>query len=168
MTCDNWINLIAAILIGGGTLALAFMTWKSIRQNRDIQKSENRDRLLGEIFKWATDVANSAISRRTMRTDELWKTKLDYKYFRVVSKYISVVTSSSLNDLTPLVEDITKKLDKAIDTTKLVIDKHPGQKFIKNQADHDAIVDCENILRESVEELIKEVAKIKTKDTSSC
>lgn len=58
MTTDNWINLIAAILIGGGTLALAFMTWKSIRQTRSIQKSSKREILLNEISEWLIANAN--------------------------------------------------------------------------------------------------------------
>jgi len=56
MITSDLINLIAAILIGGGTLALALMTWKSIRQTRNIQNSERRERLLNEIIEWAIDV----------------------------------------------------------------------------------------------------------------
>ena len=54
MDTSDWIQLIAAILIGGGTLALAVMTWKSIRQTRGIQKSDKRERLLNEIIEWAS------------------------------------------------------------------------------------------------------------------
>jgi hypothetical protein len=52
MTISDWINLVAAILIGGGTLALAFMTWKSIQQTRSIQKRER----LAHILDWAEDI----------------------------------------------------------------------------------------------------------------
>lgn len=47
-----------AILVGGGTLILAFTAWKSIRQTRDIQKNEQRVRIINEIIGWAVDVAN--------------------------------------------------------------------------------------------------------------
>jgi len=57
MTTDNWINLVAAILVGGGTLALAVMAYKAIRQTRGIQRSEKRERLLNEIIEWAEDIA---------------------------------------------------------------------------------------------------------------
>jgi len=57
MDTSTLINLIAAILVAIGTLTLAFMTWKSIRQTRNIQKSEKRQRLLNEIIEWALDAA---------------------------------------------------------------------------------------------------------------
>jgi len=50
MTTSDWINLIAAILVGGGTLFLGIMAWQAIRQTRSIQKAENRERLLNEII----------------------------------------------------------------------------------------------------------------------
>jgi hypothetical protein len=60
MTADNWINLIAAILIGGGTLALALMTWKSIRQTRNIREEDreldSKKRRLEEVQHWINEV----------------------------------------------------------------------------------------------------------------
>ena len=34
------------------------MAWRTIRQTRNIQKAEKRDRLLNEIIEWAIDVAS--------------------------------------------------------------------------------------------------------------
>ena len=42
MTTSDWINLIAAIIVGGGTLALAVTAFRSIRENRRI-RVENRE-----------------------------------------------------------------------------------------------------------------------------
>ena len=56
MDIDNWINLIAAILVGGGTLFLGIMAWRTIRQTRSIQKAEKRERLLNEILNWIIDI----------------------------------------------------------------------------------------------------------------
>ena len=56
MDNSDIINLVAAILIGGGTLTLAYMTWKSIRQTRSIHETERKERLLNEIAKWSADV----------------------------------------------------------------------------------------------------------------
>ena len=56
MSTSDWINLIAAILIGGGTLFLGIMAWRNIRQTRNIQKAEKRERLLNEIIEWATGI----------------------------------------------------------------------------------------------------------------
>ena len=57
MTIDNWINLIAAILVGCGTLFLGIMAWRTILQTRSIQKEERRQRLLNDIIEWAIDVS---------------------------------------------------------------------------------------------------------------
>jgi hypothetical protein len=46
MTTSDWISIISAILIGGGTLFLGIMAWLTIRQTRSIQKAEKRERLL--------------------------------------------------------------------------------------------------------------------------
>jgi hypothetical protein len=57
MTTSDWISIISAILIGGGTLFLGIMAWLTIRQTRSIQKAEKRERLLNEIIEWAIDVS---------------------------------------------------------------------------------------------------------------
>jgi hypothetical protein len=57
MDIDNWINLIVAILVGGGTLFLGIMAWRTICQTRNFQKAEKRERLLNEIIEWAIDVS---------------------------------------------------------------------------------------------------------------
>ena len=58
MDTSDWINLIAAILVGGGTLFLGIMAWRTIRQTRSIQKAEKKERLLNEIIEWAINVIN--------------------------------------------------------------------------------------------------------------
>ncbi len=57
MVTSDWINLIAAILVGGGTLFLGIMAWRTIRQTGSIQKSEKRERLLNEIIEWGLEVS---------------------------------------------------------------------------------------------------------------
>ena len=42
MSIDNWINLIAAAVVGGGTLALAVAAFRSIRESRRM-RIENRE-----------------------------------------------------------------------------------------------------------------------------
>ena len=56
MNISDWINLIAAIIVGGGTLFLGIMAWRTIHQTGSIQKSEKRERLLNEIIEWAEDI----------------------------------------------------------------------------------------------------------------
>ena len=63
MTMDNLINLIAAILVGGGTLFLGIMALRTIRQTRSIQRAEKRERLLNEIIEWAIDISKCGIEK---------------------------------------------------------------------------------------------------------
>ena len=155
MTTSDWIILGAAILTGGGTLFLGIMAWRTIRQTRNLQKTEKRDSLLNEIIAWATDAAKSAVSRQTMVPSELWKTKLEYKYSKAKSKYVIEVTSSSFDNLCPFVESVSEKLDQAIKVTTQIIGRQDLGKHSVN---------CERELAESVEEQITEAAKIKTRD----
>jgi len=62
MSTSDWINLIAAILVGGDTLFLGIMAWRTIRQTRSIQKAEKRERLLNEIIEWAVSIGECSHS----------------------------------------------------------------------------------------------------------
>lgn len=155
MTTDNWINLIAAILIGGGTLALAFMTWKSIRRTRDMQKSEKRERLLNEIIEWASNAAKSAIYRQRTEHPALFKTKLEYKYHKSKGKYIGEIISSSFKELSDSFNGLNSKLDKAIKFTEQILD---------GKANVSSLKDYETEISFSAEKLLEKTAVIKTKD----
>ncbi len=78
MTIDNWINLIAAIIVGGGTLFLGIMAWRTIKQTRSIQKAEKRERLLNEIIEWASGCIRCAF-------------ELDKQHVRGVGKEVYVM-----------------------------------------------------------------------------
>ena len=138
------------------TLFLAWATFSVINNDRQREERDRKERLLNEIFEWAEDAAESAISRRTRTPDELWKTKLKYKYSRAKSKYIIEVTSLSFKNLSSLVKSVIVKLDQVIHATTQVINHQDPAK---------ELVDCENELTESIEALIIEIAKIKTKDS---
>jgi len=110
MTMDNWINLIVAILVGGGTITLAVMTWKAIGQTRAIQKSERRERLLNEIIEWAVDILKfSPMPKQTifalkLKKEEpkvedvimLWQVSLSEFLLPIISKgaYINRISES--------------------------------------------------------------------------
>ncbi len=66
METSDWINLIAAILVGGGTLFLGIMAWRTIRQNRSMQQVEKEERLLNEIIQWVTDIIEFALAGSVM------------------------------------------------------------------------------------------------------
>jgi hypothetical protein len=62
MENGNFITLISAILVGGGTIALAIMTWRSIRQTRSIREEDreldSKKRRLEEVQRWINEVAS--------------------------------------------------------------------------------------------------------------
>jgi len=68
MVISDWIDLVAAILVGGGTLFLAVMTVKSIRQTNKLRKEEKIQRELNEISQWAADITEMP----SQVTFELW------------------------------------------------------------------------------------------------
>ena len=76
MEISDWINLIAAILVGGGTLFLGIMAWRTIRQTRNIQEAEKRERLLNQksFLIWFTGMSGSGkITIGTLLEKELHK-----------------------------------------------------------------------------------------------
>ncbi len=157
MTISDWINLIAAILVGGGTFFLGIMAWRTIRQTRGIQKAEKRERLLNEIIEWALDIAESALHRKTIQQlEEFRTTKMEYELSRAESRYIGEIVSRFFDDLSPSLKNVITKLDEAIDIITRKIEKSQGSlKDLRNS---------EKDLTESVEKLIVEIAKIKTKN----
>ena len=175
MDIDNWINLIAAIIVGGGTLFLGIMAWRTIRQTRRIQRAEKRERLLNEIIEWAKRAARCGYEERVefpIVFSEDSKSKMDLEVLdmvettaRVLSiegSYISniaIVFSDSSKNLNLKVADVVSKLDivwrQALKYMRAYHKEHklPGEKEIKE-------------LRESAQDLIEEATKIKTRGIS--
>ena len=128
MGTSDWINLIAAILIGGGTLALAVMTWKSIQQTRNIQKSEKRHRLLDEIIEWATDIAKCGLEKDlpdTSRITDMNDGKLhlasstqilarSFQSMRGRNQYINKIVSTFGQDLQEATNSLIKDVEEHI------------------------------------------------------
>ena len=94
METSDWIALIAAILVGGGTITLAIMTWKSIRQTRDMQKSERKERLLNEIIEWATDISKCGVEGNY----EKWRTFTARYFDKVYEQNIKVKLGDFLRE----------------------------------------------------------------------
>jgi len=116
MGISDWINLIAAILVGGGTLALACMTWKSIRQTRDIQKGERRERLLNEIIEWATEVRKYASIPHIIDANSYERMMSADRYFTLKyngKKLLTAVRKQTIgDDLQSLLSNAIEFLDK--------------------------------------------------------
>ncbi len=152
----DFFNEWATILYAGVTLLLVGVAVWTITDNRYSRMLEKRERLLNEIIQWAENVAESAVTRQTLKPDELWKTKLKYKYSKAKSKYVTEIVSSSFKELSPFVENVNSKLEEAIDAATQFIERR--------QQAGDKLVNYEIELTESVEELLTEAAKIKTND----
>ena len=101
--------------------------------------------------------AESAIYRQKTDEHELWKAKLNYKNCKATSEYIKVTAMCSFTSLTSHIDQIIMQLDEAIDATTNLIDS-------KLSENYDLIKAKEEALTNSVKELFKEAAKIKTRD----
>ena len=117
MTIDNLINLVAAIIVGGGTLFLGIMAWRSICQTRSIQRAEKRERLLNEIIEWGLEVSRvtsvSAFTRYA-EVEDIQKQRLiivsdllgKFTSLETRGKYIKQIALKLENSLGNVVEEV--------------------------------------------------------------
>ncbi len=168
MATDNWINLIAAILVGGGTLALAFMTWKSIRQSRRIHEDEHQHSLLDEIIKWADDVAGwnfklynfieAQIAKESWVESSIGEIVSQFQIVEAKGGYINTIVLSSFKGkrkLLSAVKAVNKEIRELVDIS---------MKRLDGKVATEAVTEHMNLLRSKITELLKETAKIKTND----
>ncbi len=167
MDISNWINIGAAILVGGGTLTLAFMTWKSIRQTRNIQKSEKRERLLNEIIEWGIDVAKpkyalnltSLTSSTISLEDQVSAYQLGQASYTQIlierGKYIGQIALIFTQDLSIAVENVRHDLEEH---DKLIHD------WIDSKCTSEAVGEHDYVIDQSASKVIEEAAKMKTGD----
>jgi len=171
MTTDNWINLVAAILVGGGTLFLGIMAWKSIRQTRNIQKSEKRQRLLNEIIEWAVDILTfSPMPKQTifelkLKKEEpkvedvimLWKVSLQEHLLPIISKgaYINRISKTFGKAMWSATNKVSFYLGNTIEYINKLEGTYSSLEALKkpNEELHNAAV-----------QIIEEATKIKTRD----
>jgi hypothetical protein len=98
-----------------------------------------------------------AIFRQTLTSHELWNTRLKYKYSISHGKYIERIVLSSFPSLLARFNGVISTLENALLIT---------QKFAEKNASKSDILDCEKQVAESVERLIEEAVKLKTRDIS--
>ena len=182
MTTDNWINLIAAIIVGGGTLFLGIMAWRTIHQTRIIQKAEKRERLLNEILEWAIDVSKCGTDKGLPDISSIKDIKELYLFNRTFTinlmlkfeamsgknQYISRITSNFGKDLQRAVEALVKDLGlhvKLLDECQHVVaDNVPDEVFDKLTIAVEKMGQHNPELGKSTSKVIEEATKIKTKD----
>ena len=165
MDTSNIINLVAAILVGGGTLALAFTAWKSIRQTRSIQRAEKRERLLNEIIEWAVAVAKVGTETRipigvdvsTERMVRVTVTNILFEYegIRARSRYVRNVALFFGDILNNAVKTVIDNIDKHMDA----LAKPSDDKDYKDMARESG-----KLLQASINTLVEEIVRIKIKE----
>ncbi len=163
------------LAIATGSLAAAAF-W-AIRQTRDTQKSEKRERLLNEIIEWAIDVAGcgsdinipffpevSELSKEEQARERitegatrasLGNLLLRYKVIVVRREYVKNIALFMGEDLLKKEGEVANNLSKVVDLL---------EKRIKGKATTEMVTEAEKSLNECARILIKEAAKIKTKD----
>lgn len=171
MATSDLINLIAGILVGGGTLTLAVMTWKSIRQTRSIQKAEKRQRLLNEIIEWATDIrrnSSESISPNKIVFDtpmeqeatqrDFYSLRLKYQTINVKSDYIKELAKVFGNKLLFATEKVIQQLGEIIMTLEnYITSKRSNEKSEELEGYKEQLDIC-------ARDLIAGATKIKTRD----
>ncbi len=184
MTTDNWINLIAAIIVGGGTLFLGIMAWRTIRQTRSIHEREQKQRLLNEIIEWAIDVIRiswgfgkafkEAIRPATEREQQLFKyahvaeVKESFMQFVGRNIYITAVvfppfTKSLQEPIKVLEKDLVAYIEFLDDWQRELQFNIANNKSDKEENSEKADEHVRSI-HKSANKVIEEAAKIKTKE----
>jgi len=171
MTTSDWINLIAAILVGGGTITLAVMTWRAIRQTRNIHKKEEEQRLLNEIIEWAADLNKCAWESEytisagvSLEEYQIYREANIFSRWRAAdakSEFIRSIALTFGEDLHSAVENVKKQLDKllALKWKSLTSEKDEEKNKLAEE-----IKDTEGKLYKSVNALTRVAAKYKTRD----
>ena len=119
----NWIKEWAIVISGGATFLLALGAFWAIRQTRNIQKAEKRERLLNEIIEWATNILRlnsdlfdftesvrlemSGISSRNIK-----KLYSDTVASKDKGKYIKITTRAACNNASDAVIRLQDELSK--------------------------------------------------------
>lgn len=177
MEISDWINLIAAILVGGGTLALAIMAYKAIQQTRAVQKAEKRERLLNEIIEWAEDIRKSSSgsiapneiiyddgSMATASQMDFLRLRKTYQDINTKGTYVKAIAKVCRGNLLSVTESVICKLDEII---KILEDcLTTSNTALSREEKHKKVEACKRSLDSYAEDLIKEATKIKTRDIS--
>ena len=170
MDTSDWVILGAAILTGGGTLFLGIMAWRTIRQTRNLQKAEKRERLLNEIIEWAEDVARlnfkiynfieAQISKESWVENVIGEIVSQFQVVEVKGDYINSIALSSFKGerkLSKAVKAVNKEIRELGDVSIKRLAKEVSSEVVKEHMDK---------LRLKIADLLKEVAKIKTRSIS--
>jgi hypothetical protein len=167
MTTSDWINLIAAILVGGGTIFLGIMALKTIRQNRVIQKAEKRERLLNEIIEWAIDVGSPkyGLNIDVLTSDGIGDNDKLLAYSLNQAFHLDMLIQKG-NYIAKIAPIFTKDLEKAVEEVRGALAKHNKiiYSFVDGKIDAKTVGKHDFVLTQTANKVIEEATKIKTRD----
>jgi hypothetical protein len=150
MGIGDWITIVAVLVALGIGVS-------SIIQNEILQKRERKERLLNEIFEWASDIEKAATLRRKQNRDELWDAKQKYLSQEAMYEYINQVTSDCFPKLIEALINVRSQLGITLRATEEALSSSPlGVKPMTFD-----LVPEEKMLREKLVALMAEIAKIK-------
>ena len=173
MAIDNWINLIAAIIVGGGTFFLGIMAWRAIRQTRNIRKAEKEERLLNEIIEWALDVTKCGIEKgypdisNLIDLHSVWQKisnnigeiVLCFKEMRGKNQYIGEIVKTLPQDLQEASQALIDDFEEHVRLLSLC------ETYMKDREKAwEKAVGHKHGLNYSAKKVIEEAVRIKTKD----
>ena len=155
MTTDNWISIISAILVGGGTLTLAYIAYISIKENRRIREEDrelqSKRRALDVIRNWAQDSAklmllNAKYSDEYRRGDSIMMQKTLEDIQNTKMKLVTM-GEDVLRSATLLGREVFSTVDKAYQTlTKFVNEGMAEKTNIAEQYRYNFLLDFTNVL----------------------
>ena len=98
MTSDNWINLVSAIIVGGGTLFLTVAAFRSIRENRRIcvenRKLEIKSMVLNDMKLLAIEFQELVFLSGTSTNYD--RTQWTRRFSNLLFEYLALVQYSRL------------------------------------------------------------------------
>ena len=184
MDISDWINLIAAIIVGGGTLFLGIMAWRTIHQTRSIQRAEKRERLLNEIIEWAKKVysmpwkfgsifkeavkitnENDAYLFKIAHIEEIKESFIEFHGNNLYAKEISLCFTDLHNASLKLISEYEKytALLEQYGTVVRKVKKNEATQVDEQEAESKVDASSRQINNYAYK-VIKEATKIKTRD----
>lgn len=183
MDWSDWLNpvAIATLILAIITSVLALAAFLAIRQTRNIQENEKREKLLNEIIEWAEDVGAYILNRNIppfeehfIKSGTYFGEYLDesiqeaviaeYTKFRVRSVYIANITKvvpgiqNLVESAIKYLRGIIRLLNKYNENYNAICDKDGEQKAARN------IARTEDCLYGSMVKITETIGDIKSLD----
>jgi hypothetical protein len=153
----------------GATFLLALAAFWAIWQNYSLHKRERRERFLNEIIEWAIDLGKCSFEHEFQPTSGVTEEEfirvsrvnmlLRLNAVRARKEYITHIAATF--GQAPSLQSAVQEAKQKLENTITVIGRQ-----VENKPTSETISDAETKLYKSVETLISEATKLKTRDIS--